>query len=106
MEQLPAKPERATIDERAALRRLREVPNVGPATAGDLLRLGVTDIAQLRDRDPDDLYEALCAIDGVRHDPCARDVFAALCAYARGEGARPWWTFTPARKARDREKTR
>ena len=47
------------------------------------------------------LYEQLCTVTGVRHDPCMRDVFAAVVAHANGEPARPWWEFTPARKARD-----
>jgi hypothetical protein len=85
----------------AAAARLRAIPNVGPAIASDLIRLGVTRVEDAAGRDPDALYAALCALDGRRHDPCVRDVFAAVVAYANGEGARPWWTFTPARKARD-----
>jgi hypothetical protein len=56
-------------------------------------------------RDPDAMYDALCDLDGRRHDPCLRDVFAAVVAYANGEEARPWWAFTPARKARDGQST-
>jgi hypothetical protein len=90
-----------TRQEAAA--RLQAIPNVGPATAGDLLRLGISCPDDLAGRDPDALYQALCALDGQRHDPCVRDVFAAVVAYANGEEARPWWTFTPARKARDNQ---
>ena len=86
---------------REAEARLRAIPNVGPAIAGDLIRLGITCSEEAAGRDPDELYWALCALDGRRQDPCVRDVFAAVVAYANGEGARPWWTFTPARKARD-----
>jgi hypothetical protein len=74
---------------------------VGPVIAGDLIRLGITRLEDLAGRDPDQLYEALCALDGRRHDPCMRDVFSAVVSYADGEEARPWWAFTPARKARD-----
>jgi hypothetical protein len=84
-----------------AMARLQAIPNVGPATADDLVRLGITSLDGLAGRDPDALYEALCRLDGQRHDPCLRDVFAAVVAYANGEEARPWWAFTPARKARD-----
>ena len=86
------------------LKRLQEIPNVGPATAGDLVRLGVKRLADLKGRDPDELYERLCLIDGVRHDPCVRDVFAAVVSFAGGAPARPWWRFTAKRKARDRAK--
>jgi len=86
-----------------AARTLRQIPNVGPAIAGDLIRLGIRRVEDLRGRDPDALYDALCQLDGARHDPCVRDVFAAAVAFANGEPARPWWAFTPARKARDAE---
>jgi len=91
---------------REAEARLRAIPNVGPAIAGDLIRLGITRLEDAVGRDADEMYGVLCALDGVRHDPCVRDVFAAVVAYANGEEARPWWAFTPARKARDGQSTR
>ena len=81
-------------------RCLLELPNVGPATALDLVKLGVSEPEELAGGDPDAMYEALCKIDGVRHDPCVRDVFASVVAYAGGAPARPWWAYTPERKAR------
>jgi hypothetical protein len=96
--------ETAEMDtRREAEVRLRAIPNVGPAVAGDLIRLGVTRLEDMAGRDPEEMYETLCALDGLRHDPCVRDVFAAVTAIANGEEARPWWAFTPARKARDAE---
>lgn len=80
---------------------LQTIPNIGPAMADDLLRLGITSPSDLIDRDSDELYDELCRIDGIRHDPCVRDVFAAAVDFARGGPARPWWHFTPGRKARD-----
>jgi predicted flap endonuclease-1-like 5' DNA nuclease len=85
--------------------RLRAIPNVGPAIAGDLIRLGIAHLEDMAGRDPDAMCDALCDLDGRRHDPCLRDVFAAVVAYANGEEARPWWAFTPARKARDGQST-
>ncbi len=92
---------RAAGSRREAEATLRTIPNVGPATARDLIRLGITRPEDAAGRDPDELYWALCALDGRRIDPCVRDVFAAVVAYANGEEARPWWAFTPARKERD-----
>lgn len=88
---------------RASLQTLRELqthPGIGPATAGDLIRLRITRIEQLRGRDPLKLYRALCRKDGVRHDPCALDVFMALIHYAETGEAKPWHRFTAARKSR------
>jgi hypothetical protein len=89
-----------TAEQRRATGALQGIPNVGPAMATDLLRLGVADVQDLATREPDALYAALGALDGRRPDPCVWDVFAAAVAYARGEPARPWWYFTAVRKAR------
>ncbi len=88
-------------EQRAISGRLQAVPNVGPAIADDLMRLGLACPTDLAGRDPDALYDALCRLDCRRHDPCVRDVFAAAIAFADGAPARPWWTFTPDRKARE-----
>ncbi len=86
-----------------AMARLQEIPNVGPRMAEDLLKLGVTRLGEAAGRDPDEMYHELCALDARRHDPCVRDVFAAVVSHAEGHPARPWWEFTPQRKAREAE---
>ncbi len=96
----------STVDQTATSKRLQQIPNVGPATARDLIRLGITEVAQLADRDPDVMYQGLCTLDGTRHDPCVRDVFAAAVCYARGEPARPWWHFSRQRLAREKRSSR
>jgi len=83
------------------VRALQEIPNVGPAIARDLLRLGMTCRADLAGQDPDALYARLCEMDGVRHDPCVLDTFTAVVAFANGEPAQPWWFFSRQRKARE-----
>ena len=96
------KPPPRTSDVPVHARGLLDLPNVGPATALDLVKLGISDPEALAGGDPDAMYDALCKIDGVRHDPCARDVFAAVVAYANGAPARPWWAHTPERNIRAR----
>ena len=83
-----------------ALARLREIPNVGTKMAATLLKLGVAQLQDAAGRDPDEMYEELCSLDAKRHDPCVRDVFAAVVSQAEGHPPRPWWEFTPERKAR------
>lgn len=80
--------------------RLTDLPNVGPAMARDLERLGIRRPADLRGRDPLDLYEMLCAATRVRQDPCVLDVFMSLTHFVRRGSARPWWDFTAERKRR------
>jgi hypothetical protein len=78
--------------------RLEEIPNVGPAIAGDLRRLGVTSPGDLIGRDPYEMYDDLCRITGQRHDPCLLDTFIAAVRYMAGESKKPWWKYTAERK--------
>ena len=75
------------------------MPNVGPAIAAKLERIGIARPEDPRGRDPDELFEQLCALDGRRHDPCLLDTFVAAVAFADGGPARPWWEFSRERKA-------
>ncbi len=89
--------------EREIVKGLQTLANIGPAMADDLLRLGVTAPADLAPLDAGELYERLCTIDGIRHDPCVLDTFMAAIDTARGNPSRPWWTYTPERKRRQSE---
>jgi predicted GIY-YIG superfamily endonuclease len=78
--------------------RLEDIPNVGPAVAADLRRLGITSPAELPGSDPYALYDDLCRITGQRHDPCLLDTFIAAVRYVEGAPKRPWWKYTAERK--------
>jgi hypothetical protein len=79
-------------------RALEQIPNVGPSIAGDLVRLNIRTPAQLRGKNPQRLYQRLCALDGVRHDPCLLDVFCAAVHFVTTGEAKPWWFFSRLRK--------
>ncbi len=80
------------------VRRFTDIPNVGPATAGDFETLDLRSPAELAQCDAYVLYRRLCAITGVRHDPCVIDVFLAAIDFMNGAPARPWWRYTAQRK--------
>jgi len=82
--------------DRAA--RLEDLPNVGPAVAADLRTLRIMSPADLRGRDPYEMYDDLCRITQVRHDPCLLDTFIAAVRFMNGERPRPWWKYTAERK--------
>jgi hypothetical protein len=84
--------------KRTSPTRLEDVPNVGPATAGDLRLLGIERATQLAGRDPFKMHEKLCALTGQQHDPCVIDVFMACVRYMEGAPAKPWWAYTSERK--------
>ena len=78
--------------------RLEDVPNVGPAIAADFRQIGISTPAELVGRDPYALYDELCRVTGVRHDPCVLDTFIAAVRYMEGASKRPWWKYTAERK--------
>lgn len=85
---------------RLHITKLTDLPNVGPATAGDLRLLGIEKAEQLAGRDAFNLYKQLCDITQIRHDPCMLDVFLSLVDFANGAPARAWWHYTSERKQR------
>ena len=97
MRPLPAlkSPKAATA---ADCHRLEQLPNIGPALAADLRRLGIRHPADLRTCDPFQLYQALCRLSGARQDPCVLDTFMAATDFMRGAEPEPWWRYTAQRK--------
>lgn len=85
---------------RGALTRLQDIPNIGPAMVGDFRTLGVYAPSQLPGCDPYELYDELCRLTGVRHDPCVLDTFISAVRFMEGAPSMPWWKYTPERKAR------
>ena len=78
--------------------RLQDIPNIGSRIAGDLQQLGFEAPGQLRGQDPYAMYDRLCALTGVRQDPCLLDTFIAAVRFMDGGPALPWWAFTAERK--------
>jgi hypothetical protein len=85
--------------QRAQVKALTDLPNVGPAIAADLRLLGFDTPGQIGGESPFQMYRRLCAKTGTRQDPCVIDVFMSITSFLDGEPPRPWWEFTEARKA-------
>lgn len=88
----------------AQARRLLDIPNIGPAMADDFHRLGIELPGQLTVQDPYVLYDRLCDVTGVRHDPCVLDTFISAVRFMQGAAPQPWWHYTAERKARWRSR--
>lgn len=78
---------------------LEDLPNIGPALAADLRRIGIRTPGELKGRDAFVLYQELNAVTGARHDPCVLDTFMAAVDFMNGAAAAPWWNYTAQRKA-------
>ena len=77
---------------------LEQLPNVGPAMAGDLKLLCIHRPAYLVGRDALQLYRELERRSGQRQDPCVLDTFMAIVDFMHGAPPRPWWHYTAERK--------
>ena len=77
---------------------LVEIPNIGPKIAEKLARLGITTPKDLKKKNPVKMYERLNRMDGVRHDPCLLDVFAAAVDFVKTGKSMPWWHYSRIRK--------
>ena len=69
---------------RSEFTNLGQLPNVGPAIASKLKRIGVSRPADLVGRDPYEMFEELCKVTGVGHDNCLLDVFISAVRFMAG----------------------
>jgi hypothetical protein len=85
------------------LKELQVIPGVGPSIAQDLIDLGIQRVDELRDRDPQKMYDELCAMRGERLDRCMLYVFRCAVYFASRSEHEPerlkWWNWTDDRKA-------
>jgi hypothetical protein len=84
--------------DRSRLTKFTDLPNIGPAMAGDFVALGYTTPQQLVGADPLTLYQRLCEHTRTRQDPCVLDVFISVTRFLDGEPPRAWWDYTAERK--------
>ncbi len=97
---MPRNPMKKTIPtDPATATELEDLPNVGPAIAADLRLIGIDYPAQLAGSNGFELYDRLCSATNQKHDPCIIDVFLSAIHFMNTGEARPWWEFTPGRKA-------
>ena len=76
---------------------LQRIPGVGPSIAQCLRDLGVNQVAELRDADPEHLYARLCVLRGAAVDRCVLYVFRCAVYFASQRAHDPellkWWNW-------------
>ena len=76
---------------------LLEIPGVGKSIARDLRDLGIARVADLRQADPEALYDQLCALRGAHIDRCVLYTFRCAVYFASEEQHDPdllkWWNW-------------
>lgn len=77
------------------LKELQTIPGVGKSIARDLWNLGIRSVADLKDRDPEELYSQLCDLAGKPVDRCMLYVLRCAVYYASTKDLDPdklkWW---------------
>jgi hypothetical protein len=82
---------------RQHLSALMEIPGVGEKTAEDLWEMGIKAPAEMRGRNPRELYDTLCTLKGSTIDPCMLYIFRCAVYYVSNERHDPerlkWWNW-------------
>ncbi len=75
---------------------LESIPGIGKKLALELRSLGCHCVGDLKDKDPEKLYDRLNELKGTRVDPCVLYTFRCATYYAKG-GREPellkWWNW-------------
>ncbi len=78
-------------------KNLQQIPGIGKSISQDLIDIGITKVSDLKNRDPQKLYDKLCKYQGVRLDPCVLYTFRCAVYYASNEKHDPeklkWWNW-------------
>jgi hypothetical protein len=82
------------------LREFKRIPGVGDKIAQDLWDLGYRSLQDLKNQDPEAMYERLCNDRGTHVDRCMLYVFRCAVYFASNENPDPellkWWNWKDA----------
>ena len=78
-------------------RELEQIPGVGEAIALDMRNIGIGSVAQLKNRDPEKLYQKFCDFKASPVDRCMLYVLRCAVYYASNTEHDPellkWWNW-------------
>ncbi|HEB12234.1 MAG TPA: pathogenicity locus [Actinobacteria bacterium] len=78
-----------------SIKDLRTIPGVGKNIAQNLVDIGIKKVADLKNRDPETLYENLSVLRGQHIDRCVLYVFRCAVYFASEKQHDPyllkWW---------------
>ena len=77
------------------IKELQIIPGVGKSIAGDLLNIGIRKVSDLKNKNPEKLYEALNRFYGVKQDICLLYVMRCAVYFASNKKHHQeklkWW---------------
>lgn len=81
-----------------AFQEFQKIPGVGVRIAEDLWNLGYRKSEDLRNEDPQTMYDRLCELQGSKVDRCMLYVFRCAIYYVREKNPKPellkWWNWS------------
>ncbi len=82
-----------------ALAQFQTIPSVGPDLAKHVVDLGYYSLAELKGKDPAELFDQLERLYGFQIDPCVEDGIRLIVHHAgTSHSEKRWWDFTEERK--------
>jgi hypothetical protein len=79
------------------IKDLTKIPGVGKSIAQDLIDLGINQIADLKQQNPDQMYQQLCRLRGCHIDRCVLYVFRCAVYFAseqeHDQEMLKWWNW-------------
>lgn len=82
---------------KTAIANLQCIPSIGPKVGEMLVEIGISKVSDLRNQNPDELYEQVCAFRGERMDRCVLYHFRCAIYFATNEHHKPellkWWSW-------------
>jgi hypothetical protein len=86
-----------TLTKAESIRDLMSIPGVGKSIAYDLLHIGIKQVSDLKNKDPQELYDASNKYAGAVQDRCLLYVFRCAVYFASTPAQRQtkeklkWW---------------
>ena len=85
------------LEKERTIKEFMIIPGVGKKTSEDFWKLGLRSIKDLEGKDPNELYEKLCLIEGKNIDMCMLYVIKTAVYYASNTLHDPellkWWNW-------------
>lgn len=85
------------LSKQAVMQELMKIPGVGKSIAEDLWNLNIRAADDLKNQNPEILYQRLCAQQGMKIDRCMLYVFRCAVYYASNQVHDPemlkWWNW-------------
>ncbi|MCK5461220.1 Pathogenicity locus [Candidatus Gracilibacteria bacterium] len=79
------------------LKKLQVIPGIGPKLSKEFADIGIKDVSDLKDKDPEKLYLQICAKQGTQVDRCVLYVCRSSVYFAENKKHNPeklkWWNW-------------